>query len=184
MASQNFITRPGSQFVQSGTGAVERTVTEKLQDVVSVKDFGAIGDGVADDTAAIQAAIDYVESRQWPGGVVYFPPCAAGVFTYYRISAPLTITKSHVALVGDGAEGTSILTTDPSHTLLTAIGASFTGLAHLRLENLSFGRTVAPNPAAVSLGIYLENTVWASLINVKVLNCKTCFKQVDCTASS
>jgi len=44
-------------FVQSGTGAVAQTVQAKLQQTVSVKDFGAVGNGIADDTAAIQAAL-------------------------------------------------------------------------------------------------------------------------------
>ena len=54
------MTKPTSEqvtFLASGTGASQRTVLDKLRDVVSVKDFGAVGDGVADDTANFQAAM-------------------------------------------------------------------------------------------------------------------------------
>jgi hypothetical protein len=45
-------------YNQGDTGAVSRTVANRLQDYVSVKDFGAVGNGVANDTAAIQAALN------------------------------------------------------------------------------------------------------------------------------
>jgi parallel beta-helix repeat protein len=45
-------------FMPAGTGAVARTAQDKLREVVSVKDFGAVGDGVADDTLAIRAALN------------------------------------------------------------------------------------------------------------------------------
>jgi len=46
-----------SAFVQNGAGAVTRTVTSKLQDVVHVKDFGATGNGVTDDSTAFINAL-------------------------------------------------------------------------------------------------------------------------------
>jgi len=43
-------------YNQGSTGAQDRTLTNRLQESVSVKDFGAVGDGVTDDSAAFIAA--------------------------------------------------------------------------------------------------------------------------------
>lgn len=86
-------------FLQSGTGAVARTVESKMRDFVSVKDFGAVGDGVADDTAAIQAAIN----AALPRGTVFFP------LGFYKVSNTITIDGAGslglIQLCGVGALG-------------------------------------------------------------------------------
>lgn len=66
-----------------------------------VKDYGAIGDGVANDTAAIQAAVDAVGTA---GGVVFFPP------GQYLIHSAITIPRSLVWFEGSGTD-ISIITT-------------------------------------------------------------------------
>ena len=77
--------------------------------VVNVLDYGAVGDGVTNDTAAIQAAINAIPVN---GGTVYFP---AGK---YIISAPLTVSVKNTVLCGYGC-GTQNNTTNATyHTAL------------------------------------------------------------------
>jgi hypothetical protein len=76
-------------YTPAGTGAVATTVQDKLRESVSVKDFGAVGNGVADDTAAIQTAIDYVEAL--PGGKLYFP---RGVYSVSQITLGRTGSRN------------------------------------------------------------------------------------------
>jgi hypothetical protein len=76
-------------FQQVGTGAVVRTTQAKMRETVSVKDFGAVGDGATDDTAAVQAAINHCKSN--PGFNLHFPRGA------YRITTSLDCTYAGVA---------------------------------------------------------------------------------------
>jgi len=85
-------------FLQAGTGTVGRTSQAKMRDVVSVKDFGAVGDGTNDDTAEIQAAID----SRTNGGTVYFPQGT------YKTTSTLTVDTQFVRLLGDGPRASII----------------------------------------------------------------------------
>ena len=52
------------QFTQAGSGAVQRTVESKLRDVVSVKDFGAVGDGITDNGDAFEAVSNWLDTPE------------------------------------------------------------------------------------------------------------------------
>lgn len=75
-------------YVPPFTGSVGTNVGAKLSETVSVKDFGAVGDGVADDTAAIQAAVN-------AAGGVYFPEGT------YLVSAQINVSSNN-SLYGNG----------------------------------------------------------------------------------
>lgn len=83
-------------YTPAGTGAVATTVQSKLLETVSVKDFGAVGDGVTDDTAAIQAAFTYAATFEHAR--VQFAPG-----TRCKCTSGLTIDVSRVGIDGNGA---------------------------------------------------------------------------------
>ena len=88
-------------YTPAGTGAVPTTVQTKLRESVSVKDFGAVGDGTTDDTAAIQAAIDYAAIA---GKIVFFPAAE------YKISSlTLPAQDGGILLKGEARVGANAL---------------------------------------------------------------------------
>lgn len=84
----------GSSVVIGTSNIAFQLVFGQIDNGYNVQDYGAIGDGLTDDTAAIQAAIDAVEAVG--GGTVRIP---AGI---YVVSSTITIDDCGVNLVGDG----------------------------------------------------------------------------------
>jgi hypothetical protein len=76
-------------FRQAGVGAVVRSVQSRLREVVSVKDFGAVGDGVTDDYPAMLLALNYFKTFNIGSGVLFFPRGT------YRMNTAMTVTNTH-----------------------------------------------------------------------------------------
>jgi hypothetical protein len=93
----NVVTAAQVSYDEGAAGAVARTVESKLQETISVTDFGAVGDGVTDDTAAIQAAITASADKS-----LYFP---SGT---YLITDTLNQLQSQ-AWLGEGGQRATTL---------------------------------------------------------------------------
>jgi len=102
-------------YTQGGTGAVATTVQNKLRQTVSVKDFGAVGNGTTDDTAAITSAFNYAMAQTFaqvtgnPNPILttslYFPPGR------YVFNGPALDYSTNFALsiYGDNRQTTQIM---------------------------------------------------------------------------
>jgi hypothetical protein len=148
------------------TGAVGRTVHQKLQDYVSVTDFGAKGDGVTDDTAAIQAAIDAfkptsvgAEGLPNQSKYIYIPE---GV---YIITAPIKI-YSGINLYGDGAAST--LKAGPSLTsqILELVATIINQCRWVSISKLNFQGTGSVRAIKSAPGLFLNSVIRDNSFNI------------------
>jgi len=129
------------------TGAAQTNVEAKLSQTVSVKDFGAVGDGVTDDTAAIQAAIDALPNNN---AALIFP---AGV---YKISSQITI---------DGFRDSSFTFEGSLLTNATQTGVQLSNLNRCTITGVDVGRSTY-NWSSGS-GIYVTGYFLNSILQIR-----------------
>jgi hypothetical protein len=136
----------GSSLVgynQGGTSAVNRTVQSRLRDIVSVKDFGAVGDGVTDDYAAFLAASTYCNDNDAHSLLI---PAAS-----YHLSEPWLVPQGGnfvpCRIVADGAvvDNTVIATNCAGIAGLTVDGAPDAGFVFTRGQGAYHEFLVAKN---------------------------------------
>lgn len=114
------------------TGGVPYPVCDKLAQTVSVKDFGAVGDNATDDTAAIQAAIDYLKSTA-RGGTLLLP---AGTYRVTTLNASDfgALFNKNLRIVGEGMFASRLIGTQAGAIILDCIGSN-----NVQLEEFYIG---------------------------------------------
>ena len=131
--------------------------SKNSDNVVNVKNFGALGNGVADDTTAIQAAIDSIQTASAGGGTVYFPSGR------YVVSSALSITGSNVRLAGDAAyyagdindyvDNCSCLLTNSASINIIEISPPSINGGKVSVENLRIYRPRALTPTGDGIAV-------------------------------
>jgi hypothetical protein len=152
-------------YQPAGTGAVPTTVQSKLRETVSVKDFGAVGDGVADDTAAIENAL--LASNN-----VYFP---AGTY----ITTKAIRLSSGKNIYGDGQNTTNIRRTDTtpetigsdSVVAVVYVSSRYNSIRDLQILGDRTGLATAATVDGIYFGDLGEMTNNSSFTNLIISSC-------------
>lgn len=141
-------------FTQAGSGAVTRTAQAKMRDTVSVKDFGAVGDGTTDDLTAINLALASGAKA------VYFP---AGT---YRVSGQVLMYANDVNMWSDARATIKPIDSLPTGFGIIRVRGSNTTIDGLIIEGNTANPPLSGNHSAINL-----DTNSGTLTNVDIVNC-------------
>lgn len=132
-----------------------RTLAARFADVVNVKDFGALGDAVTDDTVAINAAYAATATA----GCLYFP---AG--DYRHATALVFDLAKRIAFIGEGVRQTRLVYNGASTTAnCVTFGDGTTSEQGLRIEGIGFSSNVI---MTAGCGVRFRKVVRSHLTNV------------------
>ncbi|UOW66412.1 tail fiber protein [Aeromonas phage vB_AspA_Tola] len=147
--------------------AVRRVLADRLSDTISVKDFGAVGDGVTDDTVAIQNGIEALHASG--GGTLYFPRGKYIVNqsslneTYDNDGVPFpanwacVIVKPKVRLLGAGRGSTHLHTPDVASSVVLLVAPN-----KVAVECMEVSSSFSLSNIGAGHGIFHVNTASGS----------------------
>jgi hypothetical protein len=148
-----------SSFATASNSTTPRTLAARFGEIVSVKDFGAVGNGVANDTAAFNAAIAHINTTA--ARTLYIPSGA------YLVGALSPITSPGVSVFGDGAYGSELRDTSGTSNLLT-FGDGVSTYDGASVSNLYLNTAVTSKTAGAA--IFLHKTFQTYIDNVRIAN--------------
>lgn len=126
------------------TGGAARPIRDKLADLVSVKDFGAVGDGLVDDTVALQTALSQARA-------VYAPPGT------YKITNTLTVAYGQTLY---GAGQSSVIRGASNGFDLLHLPDGYAAVSGLRLEKGLAGARLFGRDGACVQNALTDLTFW------------------------
>lgn len=149
-------------------GSTARTLPNHFNDILNVKDFGAVGNGTTDDTTAIQNAITYAQSL---GASVWFSPgtyLVAGQLTLgnVKLYGPGTFTRN--AAAGDYGDTSAVIWI--TSTTLTPLRIAANGAVNI--DGLVFywpNQNVSTTPIAYPP--LFAGTSGSQMIDMTINNC-------------
>jgi hypothetical protein len=158
------------------TGAINRTIYQKLSDIVSVKDYGAVGDGTTDDTDAFNAAIavlnDAGAANPSVRGVLWCPTATYKIGALTPITAAVTIDFNYSKIIPNttgvmitGNQNPSLITVGTNDGLEVKNGSVYGGAGAVQPTSIIELKYYGLNPKIENFHVRFVTTTGAMIRN-------------------